>query len=126
MFMHAMLKYDTYLYYLPLVSTLLALIMVWILVEMLRPAVLGLVLLNLIDDSWINSMEVAIHPLRCGSAVVLRYQGLSKVRCGGEGSVLDGVWQVLESTCATTCPVWNGLLNKLVHSVSCIAGGLQG
>jgi hypothetical protein len=97
--------------------------MVWILVEMLRPAVLGLVLVNLIDDSWINSMEVAIHPLRCGSAVVPRCRGLSKVRCVGEGSVLDVVWQVLESTCATTCPVWNSLLNKLVHSVPCIAGG---
>jgi hypothetical protein len=42
-------------------------------------------------------MEVAIHPLRCGSTIVLRCRGLSKVRCGGEGSVLHGVWQVPES-----------------------------
>jgi hypothetical protein len=81
-------------------------------------------------------MEVAIHPLRCGSAVVLRCWGSSKVRCGGEGSVLHGVWQVPESakdlflggdpprtTCAATCPVWNDLLNKLVHSGTCLAGG---
>jgi hypothetical protein len=71
--------------------------MVWILVEMLRPAVLCLVLVYLINDSWMNSMKVAIHPLGCGLAVVLRCRGLSKVRCGGEGSVLYGVWQVLES-----------------------------
>jgi hypothetical protein len=42
------------------------------------------------------SMDVAIHLLRCGLTVVLRCQGLSKVRCG-EGLVLDGGWQVLES-----------------------------
>jgi hypothetical protein len=30
-------------------------------------------------------------------AIVLRYQGLSKVRGGGEGLVLRGVWQVFES-----------------------------
>jgi hypothetical protein len=65
--------------------------MVWIWVEMLRPAVLSLVPAYHIDDSWMNSMEVAIHPLRYGSAVVLRWRGLSKVRCGGEGSVLHGV-----------------------------------
>jgi hypothetical protein len=41
-------------------------------------------------------MDVAIHLLRCGLTVVLRCQGLSKVRCG-EGLVLDGGWQVLES-----------------------------
>jgi hypothetical protein len=76
-------------------------------------------------------MEVPIHPLGCSLAIVLRCQGLSKVRCGGEGSVLHGVWQVLESakdlflgvdpprtTCAATCPVW-----KLVHSGTCLAGG---
>jgi hypothetical protein len=83
------------------------------------------------------SMDVVIHLLRCGLAIVLRCWGLSKVRCGGEGLVLHSVWQVLESakdlllgvdllgqhvlprvrygtvTCAATCPVWNGLLNKL-------------
>jgi hypothetical protein len=64
---------------------------------MLRPAVLSLVLVYLINGSWMNSMEVAIHPLRCGSAVVLRCWGLSNVRCGGEGLVLHGVWQLLES-----------------------------
>jgi hypothetical protein len=103
---------------------------------MLRPTVLCLVLVYLFNDSWMNSMEVAIHPLRCGLAVVLRCRGLSKVRCGGEGSVLHGMWQVLESakdmflgvdpprtTCAATCSVWNGLLNKLVHLGTCLAGG---
>jgi hypothetical protein len=42
-------------------------------------------------------MNVVIHPLRCGLATVLRCRGLSKVRCGREGLVLHGVWQVLES-----------------------------
>jgi hypothetical protein len=42
-------------------------------------------------------MDVAIHLLRCGLVVVLRSRGLSKVRCGGEGLVLHGGWQVLES-----------------------------
>jgi hypothetical protein len=42
-------------------------------------------------------MDVAIHLLTCGLAVVLRCWGLSKVRYGGEGFVLHGVWQVLES-----------------------------
>jgi hypothetical protein len=41
-------------------------------------------------------MIVAVQLLRCGLAVVLRCWGLSKVRCGGEGLVLHGVWQVLE------------------------------
>jgi hypothetical protein len=82
-------------------------------------------------------MEVAIHPLRCGSTIVLRCRGLSKVRCGGEGSVHHGVWQVLESgkdlflgvdppprtTCVAMCLVWNGLLNKMVQSRTCLAGG---
>jgi hypothetical protein len=70
--------------------------MVWIWVEMLRPALLCLVLVYLINDSWMNSLEVAIHPLGCGLTVVLRCWGLSKVRCSGEGSVHHGVWQVLE------------------------------
>jgi hypothetical protein len=69
--------------------------MVWIWVEMHRPVVLSLVLVYLIDDSWMNSMEATIHPLRCGLTIVLRCRGLSKVRCDGEGSVLHGVWQVL-------------------------------
>jgi hypothetical protein len=68
---------------------------VWIWVEMLRSVVLCLVLVYLINDSWMNSMKVAIHPLVCGLAVVLRCRGLSKVRYGGEGSILYGVWQVL-------------------------------
>jgi hypothetical protein len=42
------------------------------------------------------SMDVVIHLMRCGLAIVLRCQGLRKVRCGGEGLVLHGVWQVLE------------------------------
>jgi hypothetical protein len=29
------------------------------------------------------------------------------------------------TTCATTCLVWNGLLNKLVHSGTCLAGGVD-
>jgi hypothetical protein len=37
------------------------------------------------------SVDVVIHPLRCGLAIVLRCQGLSKVRCDGEGLVLHGV-----------------------------------
>jgi hypothetical protein len=128
--------YTVYFPYLPCYPE----IMVWIWVEMLRHVVLSLVLAYHIDDSWMNSMEVAIHPLRCGSAVVLRWRGFSKVRCGGEGSVLHGVRHVLESakdlllgveppfprtTCATKCPIWNGLLNKLVHSGSCLAGGMD-
>jgi hypothetical protein len=71
--------------------------MVWIWVDVLRPAVLCLVFVYFNDDSWVISMDVAIHLLRCGLAVVLRCRGLSKVRCGGEGLVLHGVWQVLES-----------------------------
>jgi hypothetical protein len=70
---------------------------VWILVYMLRTTVLCPVLLYHIDESWMISMDVVIHPSRCGLATVLRCQCLSKVRCGGEGLVLPGVWQVLES-----------------------------
>jgi hypothetical protein len=67
-------------------------------------------------------MDVVIYRMRCGLAIVLRCWGLSKVRCGGDGLVLHGVWPVLESTkylflgvdpyrttCATTCLVWNDL-----------------
>jgi hypothetical protein len=71
--------------------------MVWIWVDMLRPAVLCLVLVYLIDESWMISTDVVIHPLRCGLAIVLRCWDLCKVRCDGEGLVLHGVWQVLES-----------------------------
>jgi hypothetical protein len=71
--------------------------MVWIWVEVLRPTILCLVLVYLLfDDSWMMSMDVVIHLLRCGLAVVLRCWGLSNARCGGEGLVLHGVWQVLE------------------------------
>jgi hypothetical protein len=65
--------------------------MVCIWVQMLRPVVMCLVLVYLINDSWMNSMEVAIHPLRCGLDVVLRCQGLTKVRCCGEALVLHGM-----------------------------------
>jgi hypothetical protein len=71
--------------------------MVCIWVDMLRTAVWCLVQVYLIDESWMISVDVVIHPLRCGLAIVLRCQGLRKVRCGGEGLVLHGVWQVLES-----------------------------
>jgi hypothetical protein len=71
--------------------------MVWIWVDMLRPIVLYLVLVYLIDESWMISMDGVIHPMRCGLTIVLRCRGLSKVRYGGEGLVLHGVWQVLES-----------------------------
>jgi hypothetical protein len=111
--------------------------MVWIWVDMLRPTVLYLVFVYFNYDSWVISMDVARHLLRCGLAVVLRCQGLSKVRCSEEGLVLHGVWQVLESakdlflgvdptkrTCATMCSVWNDLLNKLVQSGTCLAGGM--
>jgi hypothetical protein len=57
--------------------------MVEIWVDILRPAVLCLVLVYIIDDSWMISIDVVIHPLRCGLAIVLRCQGLSKVRCSG-------------------------------------------
>jgi hypothetical protein len=39
---------------------------------MLRIVVLCLVLVYLIDESWMISMDVVIHPLRCGLAIVLR------------------------------------------------------
>jgi hypothetical protein len=65
--------------------------MVWIWVDMFRIAVLCLVLVYLIDESWMIRMEVVIHSLRCGFAIVLRCRGLSKVRCGGEVLVLHGV-----------------------------------
>jgi hypothetical protein len=82
--MHAMLKHDSYLYCIPFVSH--------------KNAVLSMSTLSpLIDESWMISMDVVIHPLRCGLAIVFRCQGLSKVRCGGEGLVLHGVCQVLES-----------------------------
>jgi hypothetical protein len=42
-------------------------------------------------------MDVATLPLRCGLAIVLRCRGLRKMRCGGKGLVLHGVWQVLQS-----------------------------
>jgi hypothetical protein len=71
--------------------------MVWICVDILRSTVLCLVLVYLIDESWMISMDVVIHSSRCGLAIVLRCRGLSKVRCGREGLVLQGVWQVRES-----------------------------
>jgi hypothetical protein len=43
------------------------------------------------------SMDVVVHLLGCGLAVVLRYWGLSKVGYGEEGLVLHVVWKVLES-----------------------------
>jgi hypothetical protein len=70
--------------------------MVWIWVDMLRTTVWCLVLVYLIDESWMISVDVVIHLLRCGLAIVLRCRGLSKVGCSGEGLV-HGVWQVLES-----------------------------
>jgi hypothetical protein len=59
--------------------------MVWLWVDMLRPTVFCLVLVYLIVNSWMMSMVVVIHTVRCGFAIVLRCWGLSKVRCGGEG-----------------------------------------
>jgi hypothetical protein len=53
--------------------------------------------LPLFADSWMMSMDVVVLLLRCGLAIVLRCWGLSKVRYGGEGLVLNVVWQVLES-----------------------------
>jgi hypothetical protein len=52
---------------------------------MLRLAVVCLILVYLIDNSWMVSIDVVIDPLRCGFTIVLRRWGLSKVRCGGEG-----------------------------------------
>jgi hypothetical protein len=37
--------------------------------------------------------------------------------------VFLGVAPPPRTTCGTTCPIWNGLLNKLVHSGTCLAGG---
>jgi hypothetical protein len=54
--------------------------MVWIWVDMLRIVAWYLVLVYLIDESWMISVDVIIHPVRCGLAIVLRYRGLSKVR----------------------------------------------
>jgi hypothetical protein len=59
--------------------------MIWIRVDMLRLAVVCLILVYLIDNSWMVSIDVVIDPLRCGFTIVLRRWGLSKVRCGGEG-----------------------------------------
>jgi hypothetical protein len=53
--------------------------------------------LPLFDDSWMMSMDVVVHLLGCGLAVVLRCWGLSKAVYGGEGLVLHVVWKVLES-----------------------------
>jgi hypothetical protein len=52
---------------------------------MLRPEVLCLVVVYLIDNSWMISKDVVKYPLRSDLAIVLRWRGLSKVRCGGEG-----------------------------------------
>jgi hypothetical protein len=52
---------------------------------MLRHAVICLALVYLTDNSWMISMDVVIHPMRCGLAIVLRCRRLSKVSCGGEG-----------------------------------------
>jgi hypothetical protein len=71
--------------------------MVWIWVDMLRNVVLCLVLVYHIDNSWMISMDVVIHLLRSDLATVVRYRGLSKVRCCGERLVLHGVWQVRQS-----------------------------
>jgi hypothetical protein len=57
----------------------------WIWVDMLRPRVFCLVLVYLNYNSWMISMDVVIHPVRCGLAIVLRCWGLSKVRYSGEG-----------------------------------------
>jgi hypothetical protein len=43
------------------------------------------------------SMDVVVHPVRCGLAIVLRCWGLSNGRCNGEGWVLHDLWEVLES-----------------------------
>jgi hypothetical protein len=59
--MHALLKYDSYLCCIPCVSTLLALVHGLLWVDMLRHAVFHLVLVYLIDNSWMISMVVLIH-----------------------------------------------------------------
>jgi hypothetical protein len=83
--MHALPKYDSYLCCIPSVYSLLALVHGWLWVDMLTPAVFCLVLVYIIDNSWMMRMIVVIHHVRCGLAIVLRCWGLSKVRCGGEG-----------------------------------------
>jgi hypothetical protein len=53
-------------------------------------------------------------------AIVLRCQGLSKVRCSGEGLVLHGVWQVLESAkdlidVSYSAPQAHRIVNVVLH-----------
>jgi hypothetical protein len=95
---------------------------------MLRPAVLTLVLVYLINGSWMNSIEMAIHPLRCGSPVVLRCWGLRKVRCSAEGLVLHGVWQLLESAtevclCFSEQEAWMFSSRRKVMKSLCMGTG---
>jgi hypothetical protein len=47
---------------------------------MLRPMVFCLVLVYFIDNSWMMSMVVVIHPVTGGLIIVLRCWGFSKVR----------------------------------------------
>jgi hypothetical protein len=68
---------------------------VWIWVVMLRPIVIclvlvyfflrGIALVYFIDNLWMISMDVVIHLMRCGLAIMFRCRGLSKVRCDVEG-----------------------------------------
>jgi hypothetical protein len=44
--------------------------MVWLWVGVLRPRVFCLVLVYLIDNSWVISTDVVIHPVRCGLTIV--------------------------------------------------------
>jgi hypothetical protein len=83
--MHAMLKYDAYYDVYLLYLSCYPYMMVWIWVDMLRHAVIFLDLVYLIVTSWMIIMDVVIHLMRCGLAIVFRCQGLSKVRCGEEG-----------------------------------------
>jgi hypothetical protein len=52
--------------------------MVWIWVDMLRPTVSCLVLVYLFDTSWMISMVVVIHPMRCDLAVVFMCWGFEQ------------------------------------------------
>jgi hypothetical protein len=46
--------------------------MVWLWVDMLRPAIFCLVLVYLIDNSLMMIMDVVIHLVRCGLDIMLR------------------------------------------------------
>jgi hypothetical protein len=76
----------------------------------------------------------------------MSYDGLwSSILCDVSGLIVDICWGLVlpglllvllesakdwflgvdppKTTCVVMCPIWNDLLNKLVYSVTCLAGG---